>query len=167
MTEAGLKTLIETALSIPVFEGKDSITYPAATLECQENKPELFGDGLIVRRMITAFINLWYEDKAGRDNAITELLKVFDFRIDISAPDIESYYDTTAKKYRAILTVRFLYEGTNQYFYNDGHLYQDAVKKQYDFTYDAPEGELQYTSLGGTDTFSLQAGKLYVNETNQ
>lgn len=167
MTEAGLKTLIETALSIPVFEGKDSIIYPAATLEAQENNPELFGDGLVVRRMITAFINLWYENKSDRDDAIKELLKVLDFRTDISAPDIDAYYDTTAKKYRAVLTVRYLYEGTNQYFYNNGHLRQDAVKKQYDFTYNAPEGELQYTSLGGTDTFSLQDGTLYANETNQ
>ena len=67
MTEAGLKTLIETALSIPVFEGKDSIVYPAATLEVLKINPALYGDGHSVARTAEAQINLWYQDKAARD----------------------------------------------------------------------------------------------------
>lgn len=164
MTEAGLKTLIETTLAIPVFEGKDSIRYPAATLEVTKISPALFGDGRTARREASAEINLWFTDKAGRDNAVQAMIFVMDAQTDITSPEIETYYDTTAKKYRAVINTLFLYEGTGKYLFENGHLYQDSLKKQYNFTYDAPEGELLCESLGGSDQFSIQDGELYVNQ---
>lgn len=165
MTEENMKSIIEETLNIPVFLGQESIKYPSATLEAElNNMPELFGDGLTERRAVTTYINLWYEEKSARDEAVIKLLSVLDFRTDITAPEIESYYDTTAKKYRAVFTVRYIFDGTGRYFFKHGHLYQDSVKKQYEFSYNAPEGDLQYSSLGGTDVFSLQDGSLYVSE---
>lgn len=170
MNDEGLKRIIENTLNIPVFLGSESIIYPAATLESRINSPELFGDGLTERRVVTAYINLWYEDKGARDEAVKQLLAVLDFRTDITAPEIEAYYDTTAKKFRAVISVRYIYAGTGRYFFRDGRLYQDTVKKQYDFSYNAPQGKLYFTQTGGTDTFTLADGKMYANEpqpTNQ
>ena len=109
MTEAGLRTLIETALSIPVFEGKESITYPSATLEVLKIDSVLFGDGHSVARTAEAQINLWYKDKEGRDAAVETLITTMDAQSDITSPDIETYYDTTAKKYRAVLATQYTY----------------------------------------------------------
>lgn len=109
MTEAGLKTLIETALSIPVFEGKDTIVYPSATLEVLKNTPGLYGDGHSVARISEVQINLWYEDKEGRDAAVETMITTMDAENDITSPEIETYYDTTAKKYRAVIATQYRY----------------------------------------------------------
>lgn len=106
MTEAGLKTLIETTLAIPVFEGKDSIIYPGATLEVTNIDPSLFGDGLVKTRVCSAVINLWYIDKSARDSAVNSLMTAMD-ALNIVAPMIDTYYDTTAKKYRAVFRTQF------------------------------------------------------------
>ena len=108
MTEAGLKTLIETTLTIPVFQGQDSIIYPAATLEVTEIKPSLYGDGSSKSRACTAVINLWYTDKAARDTAVISLMAAMDGTSDIVSPDVETYYDITAKKFRAVLQTQFI-----------------------------------------------------------
>jgi len=109
MTEAGLKTLIETTLAIPVFEGKDSIRYPAATLEVTKISPALFGDGCSVRREASAEINLWYTTKAPRDAAVQALMEAMDAQTDITSPEVETYFDTTAKKYRAVFSTIYTY----------------------------------------------------------
>ena len=109
MTEVGLKTLIETTLAIPVFEGKDSIRYPAATLEVLKISPALFGDGHSVRREASAEINLWYTDKASRDAAVEAMITAMDAENDITSPEIETYYDTTAKKYRAVISTIYTF----------------------------------------------------------
>ena len=109
MTEAELKQLIEDTLAIPVFEGKDTIVYPGATLEVLQLNPALFGDGKCVMREADAEINLWYKDKAGRDDAVQDLLIAMDSQPGITSPDVETYYDTTAKKYRAIIKTVYRY----------------------------------------------------------
>ena len=109
MTEAGLKTLIETTLTIPVFEGQDSIVYPAATLEVTEIAPRLFGDGHSVARESTAQIDLWYISKADRDDAVEDMITAMDATGDITSPTIDTYYDTTAKKYRATIVTTYRY----------------------------------------------------------
>lgn len=107
MTEAELKQLIEDILAIPVFEGKDTIVYPGATLEIIQINPGLYGDGHSVRRLAEADINLWYLDKASRDTAVQALMDAMDAQIDIISPNVGTYYDTTAKKYRANLRTEF------------------------------------------------------------
>lgn len=102
MTSDAIKSIIEGTLSIPVFLGAESIIYPAATLEIQLQNPALFGDGKSVRRAYDVFINLWYEDKDSRDSALAELISALDQTNGITSPDVESYYDTTAKKFRAV-----------------------------------------------------------------
>lgn len=165
MTEDNLKSIIEGTLAIPVFLGQESIIYPAATLESTTNRTELFGDGKTERRIVTVYIDLWYEDKAGRDEAVSKLLSELDFRTDITSPEVETYYDTTAKKYRATFTAQYAFEGTDRYFFQNGRLYQDSLKKKYSFTYNAAQGRLYFDRInGGTDTFTLQDGKMYANE---
>ena len=102
MTENDIKGIIEDTLNIPVFLGQESITYPAATLEITVVSPSLFGDGKAERRMYDAYINIWYEEKATKDTAVDALMYALDHMDGITAPDIESYYDTTAKKYRGL-----------------------------------------------------------------
>lgn len=102
MTEDNIKEIIEGTLTIPVFLGQESITYPAATLEIQSINPGLFGDGKSKRRTDDVYINIWYEDKDTRDTAITNLMSILDQTNGITPPEVESIYDTTAKKYRGI-----------------------------------------------------------------
>ena len=102
MTEEYIKSIIKDTLNIPVFLGQESITYPAATLESTVISPALLGDGKSKSRTMEVYINLWYEDKASRDTALTELMSVLDTESGVTSPEIESYYDTTAKKYRAV-----------------------------------------------------------------
>lgn len=102
MTEDDIKTIIEETLSIPVFLGQDSIIYPAATLEIQVYSPALFGDGKSKRRTEDVYVNLWYEEKDSRDSALAELMSALDQTDGITSPEVESYYDTTAKKFRAV-----------------------------------------------------------------
>lgn len=102
MTEEYIQSNIEDTLNIPVFLGQESITYPAATLETTVISPALFGDGKSKSRTMEVYINLWYEEKVSRDSALTELMSVLDTENGVTSPEIESYYDTTAKKYRAV-----------------------------------------------------------------
>ncbi len=109
MTEADMKKLIEDTLSIPVFEGKDTIIYPGATLEVLQLNPALFGDGKCVMREADAEINLWYTEKAARDDAVQDLLIAMDSQPGITSPDVETYYDANAKKYRAVIKTIYRY----------------------------------------------------------
>ena len=102
MTEEYIQSIIEDTLNIPVFLGQESIKYPAATLEITLITPALFGDGKSKSRTMEVYINLWYEDKDSRDSALTELMSVLDTEDGVTSPEIESYYDITAKKYRAV-----------------------------------------------------------------
>ena len=108
MTEASLKTLIETAISFPVFEGQDSIIYPGATLEISSLPAVLVGDGKGLVRESDVVINIFCETKVARDTAVTALESALDLKSGMSVPDIETYYDTTAKKYRAVITFSFI-----------------------------------------------------------
>ena len=102
MTEEYIKGIIKETLDIPVFLGAESITYPAATLETQLYNPSLFGDGKAKRRLADVYVNLWYENKADRDAALTALTEVLDATEGITSPEIDFYYDITAKKFRAV-----------------------------------------------------------------
>lgn len=108
MTEASLKALIETTLSIPVFEGSDSIIYPAATLEVTDRPAVLIGDGHAKIREAEVTVNLWYEEKSARDVASALLLATLDTQDGISVPDCLNYYDTTAKKFRSVISFNFI-----------------------------------------------------------
>lgn len=108
MTEASLKTLIESTLNIPVFDGQESIVYPAATLEIVGHPASLAGDGKAKIRESEVIINLWYESKSGRDTDEALLLETLDAQDGISVPEVNSYYDTTAKKYRSVISFNFI-----------------------------------------------------------
>lgn len=108
MTESSLKTLIETTLTIPVYQGTDTITYPAATLEVTSLPAALIGDGKVIQRQSDVVINLWYKDKTTRDTAVGSLDTALQGQDLISVPDIDTYYDTNAKKYRAIFNFSFI-----------------------------------------------------------
>lgn len=102
MTEEYIKSIIEETLSIPVFLGAESIIYPAATLEFTEISPALFGDGKSKSRTNDVYINIWFEEKDSRDSALAELMSALDQTDGITSPEIENYYDTTAKKFRGV-----------------------------------------------------------------
>lgn len=108
MTEASLKSLIEETCKIPVFEGAESITYPAATLEIIGYPAALVGDGKAKVRETAAVINLWFKDKSARDSNQALLLAALDSADGISVPECASEYDTTAKKFRSIINFSFI-----------------------------------------------------------
>ena len=108
MTEDNIKSIIEETLNIPVFLGQESIIYPSATLEVQVITPALFGDGKAKRRTEDCFVNIWFEDKDARDTALAELMSALDQTDGITSPNVESYYDTTAKKFRGVFHFQLL-----------------------------------------------------------
>ena len=108
MTETSLKSLIETTLKIPVFQGSDSIIYPAATLEVTGQPATVIGDGVAQLRESEVSINLWYEDKASRDAGSATLLSAIEAKGGISVPDVFNLYDTTAKKFRSVISFNFI-----------------------------------------------------------
>lgn len=108
MTKASLATLITTTLSIPVFEGQNSIIYPAATLEFTGYPAALNGDGKAKVRETEVFINLWFTDQSERDTNEALLLATLNTQDGISVPECQSYYDTTAKKYRSVISFNFI-----------------------------------------------------------
>ena len=108
MTEASLTTLIEDTLKIPVYLGSQSIIFPAATLEITGYPSVLSGDGKSVLREQEAVVNLWYVTKTDRNTAKTSLLAALDSQDGISVPECETYYDTTAKKFRAVISFNFI-----------------------------------------------------------
>lgn len=109
MTETSLKTFIETTLNIPVFDGADSIVYPSATFEINGHPALLVGEGKAVIRGAEATINIWCEEKAERDAKTTLLLDALDAGNSISSvPDCSTFYDTTAKKFRSVISFNFI-----------------------------------------------------------
>ncbi len=108
MTEAQLKTLIEDTLEIPVYEGSDSIIYPAATLEVARRPADVYGDGKRKGRLCDTYINLWFETKDERDTAVETLDAALAEAWGTANAEIETYYDTTAKKFRAIFSLQFI-----------------------------------------------------------
>jgi len=108
MTEASLKTLIEETLKIPVFEGADSIIYPAATLEIIGHPATLIGDGKAKVRETEAVINLWFTTKSARDTSEALMLDALEEAGGISVPECNSEYDTTAKKFRSLISFNFI-----------------------------------------------------------
>ena len=108
MTESSLKTLIETTLNIPVYEGQSSIIYPAATLEIVGHPAALDGDGKAKVRETEAIINLWYISKSNRDTDTALLLATLDAQDGLSVPECSTEYDTTAKKFRSVISFNFI-----------------------------------------------------------
>ena len=108
MTETSLTNLIETTLSIPVYLGSQSIIYPAATLEVTGSPSAVVGDGKSLLREKSVVVNLWYTTKTARDDAESSLLTALDSQDGISIPECESYYDTTAKKFRSVISFNFI-----------------------------------------------------------
>lgn len=107
MTESLVKSMIETACNIPVFEAADSIIFPGATVVITQYNPELFGDGKATARVNSATVDLWYTNKADRDAAVTAFVAALEQEALTTSPDIFTLYDTTAKKWRATLTFEF------------------------------------------------------------
>lgn len=103
-----MKALIETTLKIPVFDGAESIVYPSATLEITGHPATLAGDGMAKVREAEVTINLWYTDKSARDTGAALLLATLDTQSGISVPDCLNYYDTTAKKFRSVISFNYI-----------------------------------------------------------
>ncbi len=113
MTETSLKTLIETTLEIPVFEGADdnggdSIIYPSATLEFSNFPAATYGDGKPRGRLADVYINLWFKTKSERDTARDLLDAALQAVWGIANADVESYFDTTARKHRAVFSLQLI-----------------------------------------------------------
>lgn len=113
MTKEALKTLIETTLEIPVFDGADddggdSIIYPSATLEASNFPVDIYGDGKPKGRLADAYINLWFETKSERNTAMQLLDAALIGVWGLANNNIEAYYDTTAKKHRAVFSLQFI-----------------------------------------------------------
>ena len=108
MTESSLEALIKSTCKIPVFRGAESIIYPAATLEITGYPVALAGDGKCKLRESEAVIDLWFENKSDRDTNEALLLAAIEAKDGTSIPDVASFYDTTAKKYRSVFSFNFI-----------------------------------------------------------
>jgi hypothetical protein len=108
MTKESLIDLIENTLEIPVFEGSQSIIYPAATLEIIGQPATLIGDGKAKIRESEVVINLWYTEQSDRDADQALLLAALDMQDGISVPECNPSYDTTAKKFRSVISFNFI-----------------------------------------------------------
>lgn len=106
--EDELKNLIETAINIPCYLEGDSITFPGATVAVSSDSPRLIGDGAAASIVHTAYINLWYVSRSDRDTATASLVEALQGYRNSTPPDIERYYDTTAKKHRAVINFEFI-----------------------------------------------------------
>lgn len=104
-----LRTLIEQALDIPVFDESESIVYPAATIGDYLESPELFGDGECVEESTSISIGLWYQDQAARDEAAKTLKKAL-VAAGYSAPTVHKYFDTQSRTFRAVLDTEKILE---------------------------------------------------------
>lgn len=100
--ESELKKLIEETLNIPCELDAGPMMFPGATIEVYLRNPEAFGDGQPDEIVNYVTINLYYKGRADRDSAADKLVPVL-----VSSgylyPTDERYYDTEAKKHRAVL----------------------------------------------------------------
>lgn len=101
MNHATLTALIETTLDIPVYSGKGAATFPSATIDAYRDTPAVFGDGKSAARTITTQVDLYYESEGDRDAAAALLLNTLEQEPGVTSPDLELWYDTSAKKFRA------------------------------------------------------------------
>lgn len=110
MTGASLKSLIENTLQIPCYVGATSIVYPSVVLEVGLISTSLHGDGKRVAETHTAYIDIYATSASSRDSYLASLVAVLDNQFSVTMSDRETYYDTTAKKYRAHFSLDFIYK---------------------------------------------------------
>lgn len=100
--EDEIKELIESVLHIPVFLEGDSIIFPGAVISLLPEVPRLHGDGKGVSYVNDVEISLYYNDRTMRDIAAGELMAALNAIVGYTSAELERYYDTTAKKHRAV-----------------------------------------------------------------
>lgn len=101
--ETQIKTLIENNLNIPCFldDQATSITFPSATLSIYSESQGLHGDGHGVSTVCNVQIDLWYTKRTDRDTATSTLFTVLNGLPRATTPEVERFFDTTARKFRA------------------------------------------------------------------
>lgn len=100
--ENELKELIEKTLEIPCDIDAGTMTYPGATVEVYLRNPESYGDGQPEEIVCYVSINLYYDKRLERDTAADKLMPVL-VSNGYLYPTDERYYDTVARKHRAVL----------------------------------------------------------------
>lgn len=100
--EEEVKKLIEETLDIPCVLDDGAMVFPGATVEVYLRNPEAFGDGQPEEIVDYVTINLYYPKRTERDAAADKLVPVL-ASSGYLYPTDERYYDTEAKKYRAVL----------------------------------------------------------------
>ena len=100
--EEELKELIETTLDIPCELETGAMMFPGATVEVYLRNPEAFGDGQPEEIVAYVTINLYYQKRTERDAAADKLIPKL-VAAGYLYPNDERYYDTVARKYRAVL----------------------------------------------------------------
>ena len=100
--EEELKKLIEETLIIPCELGAGAMVFPGATVEVYLRNPEAYGDGQpeVIANYVT--VNLYYQESKKRDAAADKLIPVL-VSNGYLYPKDERYYDTVARKHRAVL----------------------------------------------------------------
>ena len=100
--EEELKELIESTLDIPCELETGAMMFPGATVEVYLHNPEAYGDGQPEEIVNYVTINLYYPKRKDRDAAAEKLIPVL-VANGYLYPTDERYYDTVARKYRAVL----------------------------------------------------------------
>lgn len=100
--EEELKELIERTLDIPCELETGAMVFPGATVEVYLRNPEAYGDGQPEEIVNYVTVNLYYQDRKKRNAAADKLIPVLVTNGYLHPTD-ERYYDTVARKYRAVL----------------------------------------------------------------
>lgn len=99
--EDELKKLIEETLNIPCDLDPGAMVFPGATVEVYLRNPEAYGDGQPGEIVCYVSISLYYHKRKDRDTAADKLVPAL-VAAGYLYPTDERYYDTEARKYRAV-----------------------------------------------------------------
>ena len=99
--EDELKELIERTLEIPCCLDTGAMVFPGATVEVYLRNPEAYGDGQPEEIVCYVSISLYYNKREERDSTANKLVPAL-VAAGYLYPTDERYYDTEARKYRAV-----------------------------------------------------------------
>lgn len=100
--EEELREVIRTTLDIPCELDAGAMLFPGATVEVYLRNPEAYGDGQPEEIVNYATISLYYPKRTERDAAADKLVPKL-VAAGYLYPTDERYYDTEARKYRAVI----------------------------------------------------------------
>ena len=100
--EEEIKKLIEETLNIPCELDTGAMVFPGATVEEFLRNPEAYGDGQPEEIVSYVTINLYYPKREERNKAVDNLVPKL-VAAGYQYPTDERYYDTEARKHRAVL----------------------------------------------------------------